>query len=138
MSRKAPTGIFTDPPLTTNCVARLPSLLSIGHRSWAFPHPLFSAAPRTTTINSLFININVCAPFRLPLSACDPTQIFRSIARSRVSRLALCAGFLRVRLATGCTRRRIDHRIAGGPYLNLPQKLGGPGLDFQTWRVAQV
>jgi transposase InsO family protein len=22
---------------------------------------------------------------------------------------------------------------AGGPYLNLPQKLGAPGLDFQTW-----
>jgi len=24
-------------------------------------------------------------------------------------------------------------RQAGGPYLNLPQKLGAPGLDFQTW-----
>ena len=33
------------------------------------------------------------------------------------------------------TRRK---RVAGGPYLNLPQKLGAPGLDFQTWRVAQI
>ena len=28
--------------------------------------------------------------------------------------------------------------LAGGPYLNLPQKLGAPGLDFQTWETLNV